>query len=123
MHDQTDTESSNYNGVSSPQKRFKPKSKISREIYAFNGLRAIFILMVMTVHNYTSVSGLLSQGVDGFLLMSGWLNSMSMDATYERLPKLKGIKNFFVHRFFRIAPCFYLCIITIILIGADDMRQ
>jgi peptidoglycan/LPS O-acetylase OafA/YrhL len=61
--------------------------------------------------------------VDGFLLMSGWLNSMSMDSTYYKGPTtLLAVKHFFIHRSFRIAPVYYLLMLCLLVLLGPDHR-
>ena len=94
------------------------------QIFAFNGLRGIFIIMVLICHLPFIGNNLLTQAVDGFLLMSGWLNALSMDNTYDKGPtKLTAVKNFFIHRFFRIAPVYYLCILCVMNVMGPHHRQ
>jgi peptidoglycan/LPS O-acetylase OafA/YrhL len=48
-------------------------------ISAFNGLRGLFLLMILACHTNTTTFIIGEQAVDGFLIMSGWLNAMSLD--------------------------------------------
>lgn len=106
-----------------PDAALPPKKENRGEIYAFNGLRGIFIAMVMLCHMRLPLE-MLGIGVDGFFFMSGWLNAQSMDSSYARAPtKMKAVKNFFIHRFFRIAPAYYICIFTVIVVMPTPHRE
>lgn len=81
-------------------------------------------MMVLMVHLRIGATSLMSQAVDGFLLMSGWLNAQSMDQGYKKTPtKLVAAKNFFIHRFFRIVPIYYLCIFFVIVLMGPARRE
>ena len=91
------------------------KKKADSEITAFRGLRGLFILMVLACHTH-GMFNIGEQGVDGFLVMSGWLNAMSMDkALRANKPACTATKSFFIHRAFRILPAYYLLLIMIII--------
>ena len=76
----------------------------------------MFVLMVLAFHTNSTVFIIGEQGVDGFLIMSGWLNAMSLDKTFATQTKGKAIKAFFVHRAFRILPVYYLLLLLIFVL-------
>ena len=72
--------------------------------------------MVLLVHSQNKLFMIGEQGVDGFLLMSGWLNAMSLDKSFEKQTIGKAVGSFFVHRAFRILPVYYLLLVIIFVL-------
>lgn len=99
------------------------KKTINPEIYAFRGLRGVFILMVLACH-MNGAFNIGEQGVDGFLVMSGWLNALSLDRALKgNKPKLTATKSYFIHRAFRILPVYYLLLVMIFALLGSARRE
>jgi peptidoglycan/LPS O-acetylase OafA/YrhL len=66
----------------------------------------------------------LACAVDGFFLMSGWLNSLSMESTYEGSKDSdSAIKSFIIHRGFRILPVYYIVIVLVQVLRGPAGRE
>ena len=79
--------------------------------------------MVLACHTH-GMFNVGEQGVDGFLVMSGWLNAMSMDrALRANKPAWTATKSFFIHRAFRILPAYYLLLILIFIFMGNNRRE
>lgn len=86
-------------------------------------LRGIAILLVILVHVYQSqihIKGMLALvlnfgivGVQLFFLLSAYTLCMSMSARHEN----SSVRNFYIRRFFRIAPLYYLGIFIYFLVS------
>jgi peptidoglycan/LPS O-acetylase OafA/YrhL len=84
-----------------------------------DALRGIAILMVIVVHSavFSGQSGMFmdlafigKRGVQLFYLISAFTLCMSLD--YKKANENRPLLNFFIRRFFRIAPLFYTAIIA-----------
>ena len=79
--------------------------------------------MVLACHA-SGVFNIGEQGVDGFLLMSGWLNALSLHKSIGMGSKIKAVSSFFIHRAFRILPVFYLLLFMIFLfLGINSIEK
>lgn len=92
------------------------------KLQSIDSLRGIAILLVILVHTSKSVEGLSfpvsaisnygQMGVQLFFLVSAYTLCLSMERRYEE--RFKEI-NFFIRRFFRIAPLYYVGIVVFLL--------
>jgi peptidoglycan/LPS O-acetylase OafA/YrhL len=82
---------------------------------ALDGLRGIAIILVLLYHNFGFVTYFKSGwvGVDLFFVLSGFLIT-------EILLRTKGspffLRSFYMRRFLRIFPLYYLCLLVVIII-------
>ena len=91
----------------------------SRNISSFDGIRGLLAVWVMLSHVTQLVggpSGLISRGgiaVDLFMFVSGFLMVWTVEGRGDREPvnALSTWRSFFIRRFFRIAPLFYLALV------------
>lgn len=94
------------------------------KIISIQLLRAIASLLVLQVHFFTTIPftdkifcG--SIGVDIFFVISGYIISASV----VRIPPHKPALNFFINRFSRVAPYYYLLTIIVALLTLIYARQ
>lgn len=72
-----------------------------------------------------------AEAVNAFMLASGFLIyfQCSSSKSYQNLTTSIGVKNFYIRRFFRIAPAYYFCLIVALFLSAylgqarDDIAQ
>ncbi|MGO4891708.1 acyltransferase family protein [Flavobacterium sp. W21_SRS_FM6] len=59
------------------------------------------------------------EAVNAFMLASGFLiyYQCSISKSYQQLTNKIGIQNFFIRRFFRIAPAYYFCLFIALLLS------
>jgi len=106
-----------------------------QHIVQLDGLRFFAVLMVMLAHwvqyQWTNQIGSgipFDHGVTLFFVLSGFLITrilLSYRDEYIRLNlnKLQLVKHFYVRRFFRIFPIYYLLIITLFIFNYDNTRE
>ena len=75
-----------------------------------------------SISSYIHSLGLL--GVPLFFIISGYLIYMSVDNNIKKKGKKEGLKNYFLHRAFRILPAYYFNLIIVLfmasfIIGSD----
>ncbi|WP_165569633.1 acyltransferase family protein [Corallincola luteus] len=60
------------------------------------------------------------EAVNAFMMASGFLIyfQCSIGRTYSKLQNTSGIYNFYVRRFFRIAPAYYVCLILSLVLAS-----
>lgn len=102
--------------------------KRSHEIYGFDGIRAIAVLIVIAGHanithpllaqKYPALYGMLAptRGVDIFFVLSGFLITTLLLNEYSRYGSV-SLYNFCVRRAFRILPVYYLFLAMVILVS------
>jgi peptidoglycan/LPS O-acetylase OafA/YrhL len=114
-----------------PEAAGKLKTKdTSRKFLFVDALRGYAILGVIVVHAGQHVTGLPdwlarlsaegARGVQLFFVVSAFTLFYSM--TYGHPNEKRPLLNFFIRRFFRIAPAFYLAIIAYLLSGGLGPR-
>lgn len=93
-----------------------------RHIPALDGVRGIAILVVMVYHLAYLVPSWLPYvgggffGVDIFFVLSGFLITSILLGEYENTGRV-SLPNFYVRRFLRLMPAFWLFLICIYLLG------
>jgi exopolysaccharide production protein ExoZ len=93
-------------------KIYPPQSehtKYMEKIISIQYLRAAAAIAVVCAHTF---GGFGAEGVDLFFVISGFI----MFYIIESMPE-KSAKSFFLDRFFRIAPMYYLATATFVLLG------
>lgn len=92
-----------------------------RHVPALDGLRGIAVLLVMMYHLDSLIPQLYPfvkggfLGVDVFFVLSGFLITSILIKEYELTNKI-FLKNFYVRRFLRLAPAFWLFLICLFFI-------
>ncbi len=81
-------------------------------IYHFFILLDLHNIISPFVHSF----GLL--GVPLFFIISGYLIYSSIDNNIKKRGKKAGIKNYFLHRLFRILPAYYFNLLVVLLIAS-----
>lgn len=103
----------------------EPKSKEAvsfRYIPALDGLRGIAILTVMIYHLEGLIPALHPYvkggflGVDIFFVLSGFLITSILLKEYEKEGQI-SLKNFYLRRFFRLAPAFWTFLLALYFLG------
>jgi len=91
-------------------------------------LRGLAVSMVVIYHffvllnlnnivtPFTHTFGLL--GVSIFFIISGYLIYSSIDNNIKKRGKKEGLKNYFLHRLFRILPAYYFNLFVVLLISS-----
>lgn len=99
-------------------------SIVGSKVISIQILRAIASLLVLQVHLFTIIPftdkifcGAI--GVDIFFVISGYIISASV----ARLPQSKPAANFFINRFSRVAPYYYLLTLVIALLTYVYARE
>ena len=94
---------------------------------ALDGIRFILIILVMSTHteiNYAEgfegykLQGLLSGklAVDAFFVISGFLITYLLISEYEKNSDI-SLRGFYIKRFFRLFPVYFLVILVYLLVG------
>lgn len=109
--------------------------RTDQHIVQLDGLRFFAVLMVMLAHwvqyQWTGPIGSnipFAHGVTLFFVLSGFLISsilLTNRDEYNRLElnKFLLIRNFYVRRFFRIFPIYYILIIALFVFNFDNTRE
>lgn len=104
--------------------------KAKSEYYLqLDGLRTIAVSMVMFGHwviypKLLSIGAFLSTGgVDIFFVLSGFLISGILIKASDNTNKIHALKQFYIRRFLRIFPLYYLVILIGVLIAIPNIRQ
>ena len=95
------------------------------KILSFDGLRAVAVVSVMLFHAGFPGFKLGSLGVDLFFALSGFLITHLFIKEYQR-SKTINLKNFWIRRFLRLMPIYwlYLSIITILIAtGVGELTE
>ncbi len=101
----------------------------SKYYLQLDGLRTIAVSMVMFGHWITykkllSIGAYLSTGgVDIFFVLSGFLITGILMKASENGNKIYALKQFYIRRFLRIFPLYYLIIFIGVLLAIPSIRQ
>ena len=91
-----------------------------------DGLRGVFVLLILLVHSAYFNFESLAVTVDGFFVTSGFLITTLLLEEHRRTGTL-NTKSFYVRRAFRLFPSMYTVIVTTLLLGlafaSDDLRR
>jgi len=114
-------------------KQLFPHNAVTEDIQKYDfidALRGYAMLMVILVHSSLFVAPvsrpleiLMHFGVNGmqlFFIVSAWTLCMSWQA--RSVHEMSPVRNFFIRRFFRIAPMFYLAIVFYVILYGFSPR-
>jgi peptidoglycan/LPS O-acetylase OafA/YrhL len=104
-------------------------SKPTQKLQHIDQLRGVAILLVIITHvalNATHINGQLQQilllgriGVQLFFFLSAYTLCLSMSARHDE----NHLSNFYIRRFFRIAPLYYVGIFLYFLLDANGLLK
>ncbi len=79
-----------------------------------------FCVLLGLVHNdyFPYVHALGALGVPLFFVISGYLIYRSVDNSIQKMGQKRGIINYFLHRFFRIAPAYYVNLFFVFILAS-----
>ncbi len=89
-----------------------------RRVDALDGVRAIAVLTVLTIHAFPSSSFPGAVGVDVFFVVSGYLITTLLLAEHDRYGDV-SIPRFWGRRFLRIAPPLLFMLVALVPLGRD----
>ncbi|QKJ87739.1 Acyltransferase [Paramixta manurensis] len=102
----------------------------STELEGLRGFASLWVLLghaSLLVHCAIPIISLPSIGVDLFILLSGYLMAKNYIERQEKEPwtSANTVKKFWIRRFFRIAPLYYLLLIVAVINGPwfGEMRD
>jgi len=79
-----------------------------------------FFVLLDLVHNpyFAYIHAFGSLGVPLFFVISGYLIYRSVDNSTKRMGRKRGVINYFLHRFFRIAPAYYVNLFFLLILAS-----
>ena len=87
-----------------------------KRIISLDGIRGIAVLLVMLLHAHFQFGKGGAIGVDIFFVLSGFLITNNLLEEYDISGKV-SIKNFWIKRFLRLVPAFFILLIFVFIIG------
>lgn len=96
----------------------------SNRIITFDGIRGIAVILVMLLHAHFQLGKGGAIGVDIFFVLSGFLITKNLLDDYAKNGYV-SMKKFWVKRFFRLFPPFFVLLITIFALSfyIEDVRH
>src|SRR5438128_2606560 len=79
---------------------------------ALDGLRGIFILLVLTVHGGVPFMQGAGLGVDGFFVLSGFLITCLLLQEWQQRGSI-SLRRFYIRRALRLLPALYALLVVV----------
>lgn len=88
----------------------------NHRVVAFDGIRGVAVILVMLLHAHFQYGKGGAIGVDVFFVLSGFLITKNLLDDYS-VNGFISIKNFWIKRFFRLFPPFFILLISVFILS------